>query len=479
MKPDYYENYILLYALLLFFLYMFLSISAFVAIKRYKRKNHEMDDVLLEEPGLAPWVSVIAPAFNEEKTIIVNVKSLLTLNYPNYEVVIVNDGSNDRTLNLLIEEFDLIPMEYYYHEKIKTRSFDMVYKSRNPELAKLRVATKENSRAKADALNVGINLSKHPYILCVDVDCVLERNSLLKLMKSMMNSKTKIVGVGAALRLSNSCGVDTLNGVVEEVKAPRCLIPRFQELEYLRSYLISKMGWSLWNAVPNISGALGLYDKEAVINCGGYDPDSLAEDMDLVIRLASYKINKGENYDIKYIPISGSWTEGPSDLKLLNRQRTRWARGLAQVLWKHKNKMLNYKYKKIGLVVLPSNFLFEFMAPFIEISGLIYFLYLILYSSMNWMSVLFIFLLSFSFGMLFSSLALYFDQYVKTPYKRKRDVFLVWLLLFIEVVTYHPVLVYYALRGFYQFFVSQKIEWGVMTRQGFKEERTKIIVPNH
>ncbi|MFV0305685.1 MAG: glycosyltransferase family 2 protein [Moheibacter sp.] len=475
---NFFEDYVFYYSVTLFLLYAVLGFAAFIAIRKYKMRIRKEDKLILSDPTNAPFVSVIAPAFNEEKTIIVNVKSLLTLNYPNFEVIIVNDGSKDRSLDLLINEFELVETNYLYIEKVKTRSFKSIYRSENPKFSKLTVVNKKNTGAKADALNAGINVSQYDHILCVDVDCILERDVLAKMVKPMMNSDVRVIGIGAALRISNNCDVDTKRGLITEVKPPNCLLALFQELEYMRSFLLSKMGWSLVNAVPNVSGALGLYDKEIVIKSGGYDSGTIAEDMDLVIRIASYMIEQGEKYRIKYLPISGSWTEGPPNLKLLGRQRSRWASGLAQVLVNHRMKLFNPKYKKIGMVVLPNNLLFEVLAPIIEVIGIVYFVYLLFFGIINWNLILLTLLLSYSIGLVLSSLVILFDILIQIQYKKKRFTLRLLFLPFLEPILYHPVIVYYSLKGFYKFLSSRKIEWGVMTRIGYEENSEIILTEN-
>lgn len=475
---NFFESYIFDYAIIIFLLYIGLSIAAFIAIRKYKKRNSEYDKLILLDPSNAPFVSVIAPAFNEEKTIIVNVKSLLTLNYPNFEVIIVNDGSKDNTLNLLIQEFDLVETKFSYTEKVKTKSFKRVFKSRNQIFSKLTVVDKGNAGAKADALNAGINVSKYDQILCVDVDCIIERDALLKLVKTMLSSEVPVIGVGAALRLSNDCDVDVKNGLINQVKPPINLIPRFQEIEYLRSFLLSKMGWSLFNSVPNISGALGLYKKDIVIKCGGYFSNTLAEDMDLIIRIASYMIEQKLKYKIEYIPISGSWTEGPPDVKILGRQRSRWATGLVQVLVNHRKKIFNYKYKNIGMVVLPNNLIFEFLAPIIEVLGITYFLVLLLLGHANWPLLLFVFFFSCSFGLVFGSLAIFYDIMIENQYKRKRDSLKLLILPFFEPFIYHPILLYFSIRGFVRYFKFGQVNWGAMTRKGYKENPETLVTNN-
>lgn len=469
---SFFEYYVFFYASALFLLYIVLGVFSLIAIKRYKAFNSKFDDALLLNSSEAPGISVIAPAYNEELTIIVNVKSLLTLSYPEFEVIIINDGSKDRTLELLIEEFELEETPFAYIEKIKTKPYKRIFKSRNPEFEKLIVVDKENGGTKADASNAGINASKYPYFLCTDVDCILNRDTLLKMIKPILNSDIRVVGVGATLRMSNSCDVE--DGVIKRVRPPKKLIPKFQELEYMRAYLFGKMGWSLVNGVQNISGGLGLYDKEVAVNAGGYDGNSHAEDMDMMAKAVAYMIDNHEKYRIEYIPVSCCWTEGPPNIKILARQRVRWATGLAQIFFVHRKIPFNYRYKKLGLLVLPMNFFFEFLAPIIETLGIIYFIFLVIQGDVNWETVGYIFLYSYSFGIFIGTLVVFYDNYVEKQYQTFRETLGIWVLPFIEPFVYHPLLVYYSLKGYFNFFTSRKMEWGTMTRQGHEVTEKQI-----
>lgn len=468
---NFFEYYIFFYASAMFLLYLVLGSLSLIGINRYKTYNSKLDDSLLLESPLTPGISVIAPAYNEEKTIIVNVKSLLTLNYPTFEVVIINDGSKDKTLELLIDEFDLVETPFAYVERIKTKPFKRIFKSQNPEYFRLTVVDKVNGGTKADASNAGINASKYPYFVCTDVDCILERNTLLKMIKPILNATTRVVGVGAVLRMSNSCDVE--EGVISRVRPPKGLIPRFQELEYMRAYLFGKMGWSVINAVPNISGGLGLYEKEVAVSAGGYDGLSHAEDMDMMTKVASFMINNKEDYRIEYIPISCCWTEGPPNVKILMRQRVRWATGLAQIYYVHRKILFNPRYKRLGLVVFPMNFLFEFLAPIIESIGMIYFIFLIIKGDVNWSTVVYIFVYSYSFGIFIGTMVLFYDNYVQQQYKTLKEYMTLWILPFIEPFTYHLLLVFFALKGYYNFYTGKEMKWGTMTRQGFDSKNNK------
>lgn len=462
-----FEYVVFFYSTTLFISYALLALFAMLMILRYKSYNSDLDDDLLRSSHISPGISIVAPAFNEEKTIIENVHSLLTVDYPKFEVVIVNDGSKDKTLEKLIEEFDLEEVPFPYVEKIKTKPVKRIFRSQSLEYTKLTVVDKENGGTKADASNAGINACRYSYFLCTDVDCILARHTLTKMIKPILIKKTKVIAVGAPLRMLNSCDVE--KGEIKRVRPPKGLIPRFQELEYLRAYLLSKMGWSLINCVPNVSGGLGLFDKDIVIRAGGYDGKSHAEDMDMIARMVGYMLNNKLKYRVEYIPVSCCWTEGPPTINILARQRIRWGAGLAQLFFVHRKVLLNPRYKRLGLVVFPYAFLFEFFAPILELIGLCWLLYLAFLGDVNWGMALLIFLYAYSVAVMISIIVVIWDNITFKHYKTTWEVIQLIFMAFLEPFLYHPMIVYFAIRGYIKFFSSKELKWGTMTRRGVSQ----------
>lgn len=461
---DFYETFVFYYASSMIFSYLILAAFSSINLMRYKSYNSDKDDEVLMKSPLTPGVSIVAPAYNEEVTIIVNVKSLMTLEYPLFEVIIVNDGSKDKTLDKLIEEFEMVEVDFLYVPKLKTKPFKRVLKSTNPKYSKLTVVDKENGGTKADASNAGINAAVFPYYLSTDVDCVLNKKTLLKMIKPFLNSKKRVVGVGSTLRMLNGCEVK--DGTVVRVKPPKRLIPCFQELEYIRAYLLGKMGWSFINSVPNISGGLGLFDKEIAIKAGGYAGDSHAEDMDMATKLARYMINNNMKYNLVYIPVSCCWTEGPDNVQVLNRQRTRWSSGLAQIFRVYSEILFNRKFKRLGMIAFPYTFIYEFLAPIIEGVGILFFIYLILINKVNWDMFFIIFFYSYTFAIFITTLVVIQDHIVFKHYKKVSEVIRLILMGFLEPILYHPLIVWFALVGYFNFYVGKELKWGAMTRKG-------------
>jgi cellulose synthase/poly-beta-1,6-N-acetylglucosamine synthase-like glycosyltransferase len=346
-----FEWFIAGYASLYIFIYLLMAIVSFWAIKVYNNAKYTIkDDVLIRSNHLL-GVSIVAPAFNEELNIIYNVKSLLSLNYPKFEVVIVNDGSTDSTLQKLIDKFELVKVDFYYDEKIPTQQVRGHYKSTNPVYSKLLVVDKENGKSKADGSNAGINSAKYPLFICTDVDCILRNDTILKLAKPFMTSKSRVIATGAPIRASNSCEVK--DGFMMKIHFPKNWWASFQELEYIRAFLMGRMAWSRINGLLLVSGGLGMFDKEIAIKAGGYWHKSLGEDMELITRMRKVMHQMKEKFEILYIPESLCWTEVPASRDVLIRQRVRWGRGLIQTLNLHRSMIFNRKYGKTGFLVMP------------------------------------------------------------------------------------------------------------------------------
>lgn len=453
-----------LYCFLLFIIYGFLFWMSAISIRQVLQKKASRQANILLRSEAIPGISIIAPAYNESLTIVNNVRSLLTLFYPRYEVVIVNDGSTDDTLQKLIQEFDLVPITFALDYRVPCNSIRHIYKSKDISYKRLTVVDKLNGGCKADAVNAGINVAAFPYILNTDVDCILANDTLIQLMEAVLDATDPVIAVGATLRMSNSSYID--GGVLVETALPRPLLSRFQEMEYIRSYLLGKMGWNYLNCIPNVSGGLGLFDKEILIAAGGYDANSLGEDMEIITRMCIYMHDNKLKYVIKYIPQTLCWTESPESLKILTRQRIRWSRGLMQIIRTHRKVFLNPKYKRFGLIVFPYNTIFEFFAPILELLGLFFYLYLILTKGINWHMAILLLIFVYTFSVFLTSFSILMDSYVYKYYNRRRDIIRLCTTAFLEPFIYHPIIVYSALSGYIQEIFGKKHTWGDMQRKG-------------
>lgn len=458
-------------------MYIALAVFGYINIVRTKRKyrSKEEEDLILL-PEVAPGISVVAPAYNEEVIIIDNVKSLMGLDYPNFEVIIVNDGSKDKTLELLIDEFELREIPYPYIQKVTCQPVKRIFRSTNEKFKRLTIVDKENGGTKADAMNAGVNVAKYDYFINTDVDCILARDTLSKVILPVLDSKVPVIAVGATMRMVNSCELE--HSVITRVKPPKKIIPLFQETEYLRSYLLAKMGWSLFNVLQNVSGGFGLFYKPVVIESGGFDPLSHAEDMDMTFRMIAYMMDNNRKYKIVQIPDTCCWTEGPPNIKVLNRQRSRWGRGLLQIFVVHRRFLFNRKYGRLGFWIMPYALFFEFLAPILEFIGFIFLIFLLLTDQINfatfWLMLLFVYMI----GVTVSLIAISFDIMTKKLYNTYGEYFRLILFSSFEAILYHPLVVLFTLRGYIDFLTRKNFSWGDMTRQGFTQTSTPTVEPN-
>lgn len=446
-------------------IYLILALLSYLAIKNYYNSKYYLHKDILIKSNHTLGVSVIAPAYNEAATIVYNVKSLLSQDYPKFEIIIINDGSTDDTLQKLIDEFSLVKVNFFYQEKIKTQPVKCHYKSSNPVYAKLLIIDKENGKSKADASNAGINSAKYSLFICTDVDCILRKDTIVMLTKPFIENTRKVIATGAAIRISNSC--EFKDGMLYKSHYPDNFFARFQELEYIRSFLFGRMAWSKTNCLLLVSGGLGMFDKQTVIDAGGYWHQSLGEDMELITRMRKLMHERKEDFLIKYIPESLCWTEVPSDKTVFLRQRVRWARGLVQTLYLHKKMFLNPKYGKTGLIVMPHYFLFEFFVPILEVLGLIVLALDIIFFTVNYEFLLIVSVFIYFFYTAITLISIYLDQLLYKQYASISELSTLILMVFLEPFLYHPINVYASLKGYIHFLTNKEKKWGTMTRKGF------------
>ncbi len=362
-------NIIFIITLIIFGSYLFLGIFSALALRKYLRKNSYVNYNSLVLSPLSPKISIIAPAFNESKTIIDNVRTLLSLYYNNFEVILVNDGSTDNTFEKVKEAFDLVRVNYYFDYRIPCERIKGVYKSKDPSYNRLTVIDKNNG-GKADSLNAGINICKSSLFVSIDADSIIEADSILKLVKPFLEEKDrKVIGTGGVIRIVNSCDIE--RGQIREIHVPKQILPRLQVLDYTRAFLLGRMAWSQLDGLMLISGAMGIFDRETVIKAGGYSIKTVGEDMELVLRMRRYMAERDLKYEVTYIPDPLCWTEVPSDLKSLRKQRTRWTRGLVESLKTHRKMFFNKNYGRLGMLGYPYWFFFEWLSPLIAFGGFV------------------------------------------------------------------------------------------------------------
>jgi len=463
----FFAHIIFILTLILFGSYLSLGIFSAIALRKYLRKNSYINYNSLVLSPLSPRISIIAPAFNESRTIIDNIRTLLSLYYNNFEVIIINDGSTDDTLSKIKSAYELVRVNYYFDYRIPCERIRGVYRSKNPSFSRLTVIDKNNG-GKADSLNAGINISRSSMIVTIDADSIIEADSILKLVKPFLEEKDKkVIGTGGVIRIINSCDVE--KGFIREINLPRKILPRLQVLEYTRAFLLGRMAWSQLDGLMLISGAMGMFDRETVIKAGGYSTKTVGEDMELVLRMRRYMTEQDQKYEVTYIPDPLCWTEVPSDIRSMQRQRTRWTRGLIESLWTHRKLFMNRKFSRLGLLGYPYWLFFEWLAPLIALGGFIYTIFLIINDSINWPFYLLLFIFVYTFAISLSIWAILFEEITFHKYRRKRDVLRLLGAAFIEPFFY-PVHTYFAIRGNIDTIRGKK-SWGKADRSGFEEDR--------
>lgn len=451
--------------------YVVIAITSIGETLRNYKKNTSTDYTLLATSENGPSVSIIAPAFNEGMGIIDNVRSLLAMYYSNLEIIIVNDGSKDNSLDKLIDAYELYKIDFFVEKLLPSKPVRGIYKSLNPIYKKLTIVDKENG-GKADALNAGINIASKDYIVAIDVDCILEQDALLKIIKPLIDyPMVRVIASGGVVRIANSCIVE--DGKLVKVNLPENYLARVQTLEYLRSFLLGRMAWTRLNGLLLISGAFGAFDKDIVIKCGGYCTNTVGEDMELIVRMRRYMEELNEAYCVKYIPDPLCWTEAPSTHQILGRQRNRWMRGMIETLHAHKIMFFNKRYHLMGLVSYPYWFFFEMLGPVVEFLGLITFFSATVLGIIKWKFFFAMLCFMVSFGCMYSCFAILMEVLSYHQYKRRVDILRLLLVAVSEPFFYHPFMVWSSLMGIVGYFRKKK-SWGVMTRNGFKTKISEL-----
>ena len=468
---DFFTYGILIYSLLLLSFYFFIGIYSSGEIRKYLHRNSFADFRVLAASEHLPGISILAPAYNEAANIVENVRSLLSIHYNTIELIIINDGSKDDSLQKLITAYDLYKTNIFINEQIATKKVKGIYKSNNSVFNKLIVVDKENG-GKADALNVGVNIARYGYFVCVDVDCVLEQDAMLKMIKPFLEeTKVRVIASGGVIRIANDCKIE--NGRLIEINLPKKFLPRVQTLEYIRAFLLGRMAWSRLNGLLLISGAFGAFDKEIVIKCGGYNVKTVGEDMELIVRMRRYMEENNLPYKVTYIPDPLCWTEAPGNYKILGRQRNRWTRGTIETLRMHKVMFFNPRYGLLGMVSYPYWFFFEFLAPIIEFIGISVFLVFAFCGLIQWASFFALLGCILSFGFLYSVFAILMEVLTYNQYKNQKDIFKLIITAFLEPFLFHPFVVWSAIKGNVDN-LRKKNSWGVMTRQGLNSNQPPV-----
>jgi cellulose synthase/poly-beta-1,6-N-acetylglucosamine synthase-like glycosyltransferase len=449
------------YFMLISIAYLALHYVSVISTLRYMRDNRAeyLPRIL---PSYQPPISILIPAFNEEQSIISSIHSVLRLDYPEFEVVVVNDGSGDTTLARIIAEFSMVEFPEAYRQRLPTGRIRGLYAS--PRFPRLRLVDKENG-GKSDALNAGINCIRYPLFCAIDADCILNPGSLARVVRPFLDDSTTVAS-GGVVRVLNGCTVK--NGFLEKVELPRAILPLFQSVEYLRAFLFGRMGWSPINALLVISGAFGVFYKEHVVAVGGYRTDTVGEDMDLVVRLHRKLRRERRPYRITFVPDPICWTEVPSDLKSLRAQRTRWQRGLAESLVPNLRLLFSRRAGAVGLLAFPFMILFELLGPVVEAVGYVAMVTLWLLHMIPLQSFLVFLFLSVGMGILLSTNAIFLERLSFQMYPRVGQQLILFIVAIVENFGYRQLTAVYRLIGLGAWVFSGKArsDWGQIRRDG-------------
>ncbi len=442
--------------------FLLMLIGYFALAKESDPFSADELEVLMKSP-FVPSVSVLAPAYNEAATVRDSVRSMLRLRHPRHEVIVINDGSADGTLEALIEEFRLYRSSRVALGDIPTAAVRGVYESRDP--IPLVVIDKENG-GKADALNCGINYSRHDLFAAVDSDSIIERDALLEIARPFLEAPEETMAVGGMIRVANDCRIE--HGAVLAVNTPRNLMARFQIVEYLRAFLAGRTALSFANTLLVISGAFGVFRRELVVEMGGYRRDTVGEDMELVMRIHRHCRERHLPCRIRFISDSVCWTEVPESARVLRRQRIRWQRGCLECLLFHKRLIGNARFGAVGLLGLPYFVLCEVLGPLVEVVGYLVTVAGLLLGLLSIASALLFFAVSILFGLLLSVGSVLLEESTISKYPNPRDLARLLLAGFIENLGYRQLTLLWRVQAILQVLFRKERSWGKMERRGFQ-----------
>ena len=442
--------------------YLILLVSSLLEMRRHMQLITDESRHLLLSSTLSPTISILAPAFNEEATIEASLRALLALQYPQLEVIVISDGSKDETVKVLVERFDLVPVKTIYERRINTKPVRNLYRSSTyPSLV---VVDKENG-GKADALNVGLSFARGELVCAMDADTLIEGDGLQRMVRPFLYA-TDVVATGGTIRVVN--GSEVKFGRIVRTRVTTHALAGIQVVEYLRAFLFGRLGWNRLGGNIIISGAFGLFRRESVVSAGGYLHDTVGEDMELVLRLKRLSYENGGPGTIAFVPDPVAWTEVPETLKVLGRQRDRWHRGLADVLWRHRRMFANPRYGVTGLFVLPYYVFVELLAPVFEAVGLITLAFGLIFGIIDWRFAVLFWLTAYGLGTALTAFTLILEDISFHRYNTFRDRGLLFWWALMENLGYRQMTVYWRLRGLWKFLLGRK-DWGVMDRKGFQK----------
>ena len=437
---------------------VFMALSSLELASARSSRLSEMHQLTMRLESTPP-ITVIVPAYNEAAVIVDSVRGLLGLEYPRYEVVVVNDGSTDATLEVLRARFELVEVDVPVRSDVPAQAVRQVFRSRVH--SKLWVIDKQNG-GKADALNAGINFSRTPLVCCVDADSMLDARALVHLVEPFIYGDGRVLVTGGTVRIIN--GATVRDGKIRAVSIPRLMIVRLQMLEYLRAFLFARLALNRLGGNLIISGAMGLFQRQTLVEVGGYQVGCIGEDMELIVRIHRHMRRLRRPYRVTFVPEPTCYTLAPESFEVLGKQRDRWQRGLADSLWRHRGMLFNPRYGVVGMVTLPIFFLFELISPVVELLGYLWMVFAVVDGRIGaHVGVLFYGVASL-LSVLFSMQALVMDETTFAHYPALGARLRILGAALLENLGYRQFVLLSRTRGLLQFVRGGKA-WGDMKRR--------------
>jgi len=459
----FYSVFIILYFLAINLSYLVLVVISFFGIKKISLAEKIAERDLSFKSSFFKPLSIIIPAYNEEATIVETVRSIFSLRYPDFEVIVVSDGSTDQTIEALKESFSLKPGFHNYRAELTSKKINKIYRSvYYPNLV---VVDKENG-GKSDALNAGINISQYPLFCNIDSDSLIDSNALLK-VTDLFVKDWRVVAAGGTIRAANGASIE--GGSVKAVRLSKRFWVRFQIVEYLRAFLFGRAGWSSIGGLLILSGAFSVFRRKAVVQVGGYRTDTIGEDMELVLRLQRKMKEINRPYRVVFLADPVCWTQVPETYAGLKTQRRRWQRGLAESLFLNFEMFLNPQFGVAGMISFPFFLFFEFLGPLIEVSGYLVLIYALFAGLLNPPFVLLFFGAAVLLGVLLSTSALLMEEIYYRSYPKLRDPLILFLFAVLENFFYRQLHSWWRLLGLIDFFFKKR-GWGALSRKTFSEK---------
>lgn len=442
-----------------------LSIAAVDLTRRLRRQPFVGHDDLFTNP-LTPGVSILLPAYNEGAVVVDSAHALLEQRYPNFELVIIDEGSTDDTFERLTDAFDLMQVPVALTGDVTLKGeVSNVYNARAG--VPLTVVRKENANRVSDALNAGLLVASKPLVCMIDADSLLEEDALLRVVSPFVDDPQRVVAAGGTVRPLN--GSQSYRGRVTSPMMPRRWIERIQVVEYMRASLMARLGWARLRALPIISGAFGIYRRDLLLTLGGMRTDSIGQDLELLLRVYRHIYDRGRGERIGFIPDPVSWTQVPGAWPSLSRQRTRWSQGLAEALFMHRGAMANPRYGRVGLLLLPYLLVFELLGPLVEIAGIAAIALGLAVGLLNVPFAILFLLVAVAYSLVVSLASLALEEFAFFRYGRWRD--LLWFVIaaLIEQFGFRQAHAWWRLRGLFRSVRGSRTSWGQARRTTFEQ----------